>query len=141
MDVSIRQLPAMRVAAVRAFGEAPEREAWEKLRAWPGPQQTVFGFNSPPPASGTTEYGYELWVEAGPDCTTRPGFDLKDFPGGRYAVTACRLDGIGPAWRALWEWVKASEYRWRRAQELEHVLNPSAPEADMVVELYLPIEG
>lgn len=131
----------MRVAAVRAFGESPERAAWEKMRTWPGPQEIVFGFNSPPPAPGSAEYGYELWVEAGPDCASAPGFEFKEFPGGCYAVASCRLDAIGAAWRELWAWVRASRWRWRRAQELERVLNPSAPEAVMEVELYLPIQG
>lgn len=55
LDVRIVKLEPMRVASVWAFGESPETEAHEKLRAWAGPKglladpkkYRIFGFNTP----------------------------------------------------------------------------------------------
>jgi len=38
MNVRIEKLESMRVASVRAVGEHPEPEAWEKLKAWAEPK-------------------------------------------------------------------------------------------------------
>ncbi len=38
MDVRIERLMPLRVASVRVISEAPERDAWEKLRAWAEPR-------------------------------------------------------------------------------------------------------
>ena len=37
-DVRIVKLEPMRVASVRAISETPERDAWEKVRAWAEPK-------------------------------------------------------------------------------------------------------
>ncbi|MDH5383804.1 MAG: GyrI-like domain-containing protein, partial [Candidatus Aminicenantes bacterium] len=72
--------------------------------------------------------------------------EVKDFPGGLYAVTTCKLTGdpsgrnVLETWRALWEWVKSSKYKWRQTHELEKLHDPLAPEAEFVLDLYLPIE-
>jgi hypothetical protein len=68
LEVRIVKLPPMRVAYVRAISETPEREAWEKMRAWAEPkgmfekreEHPVFGFNNPSPIPESKEYGYEL---------------------------------------------------------------------------------
>jgi DNA gyrase inhibitor GyrI len=147
--VHIERLPVMRVASFRAFGEAPEAEAWRRLRQWAGTKglledadrHPIFGFNNPSPSAGQTEYGYELWISAGPEPDDGQ-VAFKEFEGGLFAVTTCSLQGdpgIGAAWRKLWDWAQASPYRWRRAQELEKVINPGAPEADLILDLYLPV--
>lgn len=152
MQVALVTLAPMRVASVRAFSETPERDAWERLRAWAKPkgllassdQHPIFGFNNPSPSEDSKEYGYEFWISVGPEIQAEDGIAIKDFAGGLYAVTTCKLIGdpegtIQEVWMKLWNWVQDSPYRWRNTHELEKVHDLSAPEQDMVVELYLPI--
>ena len=99
--VRIEQLEPMRVASVRAFSTAPERDAWERLQVWAEGQglledpqaHPLFGFNNPSPARPGGPYGYEYWIRIGPEVTTPGGVEAKDFPGGLYAVTTCKLLG------------------------------------------------
>ena len=140
----------MRVAWVRVVGTSPEQEAWSQLSAWAGPAglledpvaHPVFGFNNPAPAPGVPEYGYELWVAV--DSSTNPpdGIGLKEYEGGLYAVTSCRLGPDMPeSWKALLRWVHTSEHAWRRTtHELERFVNPWAPPEEAVVDLCLPVE-
>ena len=103
----------------------------------------MFGFNSPNPSEAGGEYGYEFWISAPPGATPTPDVEIKEFPGGTYAVTKCRLAGepnVMETWKLLWEWVQASKHRWRKTHELEKLLNPMAPEEEIELELYLPIE-
>lgn len=141
----------MWVASVLASGDTPEAEAWRRLREWAAPEgllndpgrHPIFGFDNPAPSPARKGHGYELWIrvdgpDAGEDAVT-----FKEFEGGLFAVTACKLLGdpdIGTTWRMLWDWAQSGPNRWRRAQELEKVLNPNAAEADLVLELYLPID-
>lgn len=151
LNIRIERLPRMWVASVLASGAVPETEAWRRLRAWATPkglfvdfdQHPIFGFNNPPPSPDRKGYGYELWIRvAGPE-EGEKDVVFKEFEGGLFAVTPCRLQGdpdIGSTWRMLWDWAQVGPYRWRRSQELEKVLNPNAPEDKLVLELYLPIE-
>ncbi|UCC85021.1 MAG: GyrI-like domain-containing protein [Gemmatimonadota bacterium] len=154
LQVDIVSVPPMRVASVRVVSETPERDAWEKMRAWaeskrlltqPG-ANPVFGFNNPPPAEGRKEYGYEFWIRVDPNTEVAGELEAKDFPGGLYAVTRCRLYGdpkgnVLEIWKRLWDWVVSSDYEWRRTHELEKPVDPLAPEEELVLDLYLPIEG
>ena len=150
VDVRIERLGPMRVAWTRAVGRSPEQEAWNLLSAWARPAgllddpvaHPVFGFNNPPPVSGVAEYGYEFWVAIGSETHPPAGIGLKEFEGGLYAVTSCRLGPHMPqSWKALLRWVHTSQYTWRRAaQELERVVKPLAPPQETVVDLCLPLE-
>jgi len=141
----------MWVAAVLATGPAPEVEAFQRLRQWAAPKglfaeperHPVFGFNNPSPSPGKPEYGYELWLRVDAPDPSETAVVFKLFEGGLFAVTACALcgePGIMETWRLLWEWAQTGPYRWRRAQELEKVLNPEAPEDRLMLELYLPVD-
>ena len=152
-DVRIQRLPAMRVAWVLAVGHSPEQEAWRLLSRWARPaglledpdSHPVFGFNNPGPSPGMQDYGYEMWVAV--DALVQPpeGLGVKEFAGGLYAVTSCRLapaSGVPERWKALLRWVHTSPYTWRRTtHELERVRNPLAPGDEVVLDLYLPVEG
>jgi DNA gyrase inhibitor GyrI len=154
LKVRIVRLEPMRVASVRAVSETPERDAWEKLRLWASSNRLldnpekhpVFGFNNPNPSPDRKEYGYELWIRVDPCIASEGGIEMKEFIGGLYAVTKCKLQGdpsgnVVEVWRKLWDWVQASDkYRWRRTHELEQSRNPGAAEDDIVLDLYLPIE-
>ena len=152
--VEIKRLPAMRVACVRAVSEAPEHDAWEKLRAWAEPkglldnieEHPVYGFNNPNPSEGRTDYGYEFWIQVGPDAESEGEVTVREFEGGRYAVTPCRLIGDPSGeppevWMKLYEWVKASdEYEWRQGQDFEKPQNLQSSDEELVLDLYLPIK-
>ncbi len=151
LNVRIQELPKMWVASFLAFGETPENEAWRHLREWALPQgllndvvrHPIFGFNNPNPAPGVKEYGYELWIRVEEPGKADDNMVYKEFGGGLFAVTSCKLNGdpgVGGTWRMLWNWAQAGAYRWRRAQELERVVNPNVPENELVLELYLPIQ-
>lgn len=152
MQVNLVTLAPMRVASVRAFSATPEPDAWEKLRTWAEPKgllmdrdkHPIFGFNNPSPSKDRKEYGYEFWIGVGPEIQVENDIAIKDFAGGLYAVTTCKLIGdpegtIQEQWMKLWHWVQASQYHWRKTHELEKPHDRSAPEPDWVVDLYLPI--
>jgi DNA gyrase inhibitor GyrI len=154
-DLAIRvvRLEPMRVASVRVISETPERDAWEKMRAWAESQglledidkHPVFGFNNPNPSPHQKEYGYEFWIRVEPNIKPEGEIEVKDFAGGLYAVTTCKLFGdpsgtVQEIWKKLWVWVQSSDYQWRRTHELEKLQDPTASAAEMVLDLYLPIE-
>ena len=146
--VRIEKLEAMQVASVRAVGETPELDAWERLTAWAEPrgllndseEHPVFGFNNPSPSPDCKEYGYELWIRVGADVEPEDEIELKEFPGGTYAVTMHQGLPNPEAWMNLWQWVQGSQFTWRETHELEKVSNPFDREEDIVSDLYLPIE-
>jgi DNA gyrase inhibitor GyrI len=151
LEVRIVTLDPMRVAWVRVVSDSPESQAWEKLQAWAEPralladvdEHPVFGFDNPPPQPDQEEYGYEFWIRVSPDVEASGDVEIKEFPGGLYAVTTCRLHGepnVAETWRLLWEWVQSSEYQWRQTHELEQPHDPLADEEDLILDLYLPIE-
>jgi DNA gyrase inhibitor GyrI len=154
VDVRIERLEPMRVASVCCFSKTPELDAWAKLSAWADTmgllvdldRHPIFGFNNPNLSPMGGKYGYELWIRVDQDTAeSERGVELKDFGGGLYAVTTCRLyddpSGTMPeVWRRLWDWVEASEYEWRPTHELEKARNPRAPEDEFLLDLYLPIE-
>lgn len=158
-DVRIVGLPSMRVASIRAFGESPEIDASAKMLAWCEPlgllddseHPPVFGFNNPNPSPGKKEYGYEFWVRIDPGIEVTGEAEAKEFPGGLYAVTPCRLKdevdsdyfrehGVLESWGRLHEWVDGSKYRSGSHQWLERPNDPRATMDDLVLDLYYPIE-
>ncbi len=143
----------MSVVAAQVTSARPEADAWSKLAAWAGPAgvlddavaHPVFGFNNPPPEAEGAPYGYEMWIRVDPETPPAPGLQRKEFPGGRYAVTTCRLHGdphgsVPDVWRRLLDWAAQHGYRWRCTNELERIVNPAAAEQEITLELCLPIE-
>jgi DNA gyrase inhibitor GyrI len=158
-EARIENLERMRVASVHAFGESPEREAWKKMEAWANPiglldnieKHPVFGFNNPDPSPECNEYGYEFWVAVDPEIEAGSGIELKEFDGGRYAVTSCNLfdeinseffrrEGYLESWKKLHDWVKENQLKPGRHQALERPHDPRVPEEELVLDLYFPIE-
>ncbi len=154
LDVRIVKLEPMRVASVRVISHSPEVDAWSKLRDWAEPKgflqddenHPIFGFNNPNPQPDSKEYGYEFWIKVGADVAAEGEIAIKDYPGGLFAVTTCRLTedpsgrNILETWKALLEWVKSSKYKWRKVHELEKIHDPLASQKEIVLDLYLPIE-
>ena len=147
LDVRIVRLPNLRVASAHGFGPSPEEIAWEKLSTWAKAKgiwdkQGVrfFGFNNPNPSPGSPNYGYEQWITVGLDVEASGEIKIKDFEGGLYAVTRCKLPQIGETWQALVNWCESSPYRHAHHQWLEEGLSPyPTPFDDIVMDIYLPI--
>jgi DNA gyrase inhibitor GyrI len=152
LDVRIVRLNPMRVASWRAVSRTPERDAWQKLAAWAEPKgllnnlekHPVFGFNNPNPSPERPEYGYEFWIRIDAKNEPEGDIEVKEFPGGLYAVTTCQLQGdplgnVPEIWMMLGEWVQSSDHKWRPTHELEKPQDPLASEDDMVLDLFLPI--
>ena len=153
LDVRILELETMRVASVHGFGASPEGVAWEKLVAWAQPQgylddleaHRVFGFNNPSPAVGSPNYGYEFWIELheGEPGPGAPAAEIKEFGGGRYAVTHCTgVQNIEATWGQFGAWLERSEYRMGSHQWLErHCSRVDESPEKLEMDLYLPIEA
>lgn len=150
-DVRIVDLPPMRVASALGYGKNPEDQAAtmigefaRKIGIEPGsPAYRTFGFDNPGPSPGSPNYGYEIWLVVGPDVEAEEPIEIKDIPGGKYAVTRFTgLPQIGDCWRALVAWFEDSPYtrppNW--ANGLEEILNPTETDPEKwVFDLYLPI--
>jgi AraC family transcriptional regulator len=151
LDVRITKLEPMRVASAHAYGGSPEQDAIEKLIAWAKPKgllrdlekQRVFGFNNPDPSPGSPNYGYEFWIEVGSDAEPEGEIEIKEFPGGLYAVTRCEVknpwDDIPGTWKRLVAWRENSKYRGANHQWLERHIGPLGSLGEFVLDLYLPI--
>lgn len=151
-NVRIVTLEPLRVASIWGFGEQPELTAFAKLNEWAGPlglrddpnRFRLFGFNNPDPHPGSPNYGYELWLEVGPEIEAEGDVKIKEFRGGKYAVALCRVSEgeygvIGESWQRLAGWREDSKYEMGQHQWLERHLPPDAPGIEFILELYLPI--
>jgi DNA gyrase inhibitor GyrI len=173
LDVRIVRLEPSRVVAAYAFGSSPEMHAWESLLSWAKAKGLLnapiapnalsapnaptlprfFGFKNPVPDPGSPNYGYEQWMTVAPDVTADLTADVtangevqaKEFSGGLYAVTRCRLSEMRETWKRLTEWNEEGPYRLAHHQWLEECLTPpvavpaTGTERDLVYDLYLPI--
>jgi DNA gyrase inhibitor GyrI len=146
LEVDIVRLDPMRVAYTHGFGESPEPIAWDQLVAWMEEKgfkfedHLFFGFNNPDPSPGSPNYGYEQWMTVDAAVLPEGEVKVKDFAGGLYAVTRCKLPEIGAVWKRLAVWREDSPYQCAHHQWLEKAITPpSTPFEDMVLDLYLPI--
>jgi DNA gyrase inhibitor GyrI/DNA-binding transcriptional ArsR family regulator len=158
-EAKIVRLEPMRVASAQVISTTPENEAWEKMRAWAEPRglledlekHPVFGFNNPNPSPDRKEYGYEFWIRVEPDAEPEGDIKIKDFEGGLYAVTTCKLkeelkseffqkEGYLESWKKIVDWVESSKYRYGKHQGLEKAHDPNASEDELILDLYCPIE-
>lgn len=153
LDVRIVKLESMRVASFYAFGSKPEEEAMKQLVTWAKPKSyledpethPVFGFNNPSPSPGSPNYGYEFWIVVGSKVEGDGEAEIKDFPGGLYAVAHCEVGGrsyesIPACWQKLVAWREDSAYRSATHQWLEQQIRDDfSPGAPWDLELYLPI--
>lgn len=159
LEVKIVKLEPMRVASVRVISKTPENDAWEKMRAWAEPKgllediekNPVFGFNNPNPSPDREDYGYEFWIRVEPDTKPEKDINIKEFEGGLYAVTTCKLkeeleseffqkQGYLESWKKIVDWVKSSKYKVGKHQCLEKAHDPEASEEELILDLYISIE-
>ena len=156
LNIRIVELIPMRVASALGFGASPEIQAWEKLLGWAKTRglledissRRFFGFNNPNPSPGSPNYGYEQWMTVDLDAQATGEVEIKDIPGGLYAVAYCEsLNTIGEDWKRLVAWVEESSYQFGPEPYLEELLTQQVlissldaidPNA-MVFDLYLAI--
>ena len=147
LDVQIVRLDPARVVYTHGFGESPESIAWTKLTDWMAAngvkfeEHDFYGFNNPNPSPGSPNYGYEQWMVIDAPVEETEDVKVKDVEGGLYAVSRCKLPGIGDAWKRLSAWrEEESAYTHGAHQWLEKsVTPPGTPFEDIVMDLYLPI--
>ena len=159
LEAKIVKLEPMRIASAQVISATPENDAWKTMRAWAEPKglledpekHPVFGFNNPNPSPDRKEYGYEFWIRVEPDVEAEGDIKIKEFKGGLYAVTTCKLkeeleseffrkEGFLESWKKLVDWVKSSKYTYGKHQCLEKAHDPNASEEELVLDLYCPIE-
>jgi len=149
-DVRIVDLPSMRVASSLGFGKEPETQAWEQILRFatrigldPKEGLQTYGFNNPDPAPGSDNYGYEIWLPVGADVEAKPPIQIKQVPGGKYAVTRFTgISNIGRVWKELVAWFEDSPYSCppNSGQCLEALHNPLETDPEKYLfDLYLPI--
>ena len=145
--MQIVKLPPLRVASAWAFGPQPEGAAWEIMQTWAQARgllhdgARVFGFNNPSPAPGSPNYGYEYWLEVGPEVEPAASDPVRivHCAGGLYAVLEADVTGdfnetIPAAWRELDRLVAESAYHAGTHQWLEQHTPAGLPFA-----FYFPI--
>jgi len=149
IDVRILRLEPMRVASAYGFGDGPEGKAWDQLLTWAKGKGLLenptahrfFGFNNPDPSPASPNYGYEQWMTVETGLQPEGEIRVKDFPGGLYAVTHCRLSRIGETWQQFVAWREDSRYKPAHHQWLEECLTPplSGEIGDLEFDLYMPV--
>lgn len=152
-DVQITTISPMRVASAYGFGEQPELQAWEKMIAYAQPKgflddpasHRIFGFNNPDPSPGSPHYGYELWIQVGPDVQPEGEIRILDCDGGLYAVLRCEVKGgnfdlIGQTWKELVAWREDSRYEHGAHQWLEEAIQfDKLDQGEITLDLFLPL--
>lgn len=148
LEVKIVCLERMRVASAHGFGPEPEGIAWEKMKAFAeknnlgiGEKLHTFGFNNPDPSPASPNYGYEIWVEVGPEIQPDGDIRILQFDGGLYGVTQFKdLNKIGEVWKQLVVWREDSKYKTGHHQWLEELLTSAdIPVEEYVFNLYIAI--
>lgn len=148
-QVKIVRLEPEKFVCFNGFGEEPERLALEKLSAWAqahGKNGRVFGYNNPNPASGSPNYGYDVWMTVDSDTQVEGEGRIIDFAGGLYAVLRCPVskpwEDIPAAWQKLVRWREESRYQEASHQWLEEHLDPHNADGgdNFTLDLFLPIK-
>jgi AraC family transcriptional regulator len=149
-EIRIVRLEPMRIAYAKGFGTSPEAEAWEKILSWAKEKglldkmedHRLFGFNNPEPTPDKPEYGYEQWITVEKDAKPAEDVQIKDFPGGQYAVARTKLSTITESWKNLVEWIQNSKYDFGPYQYLEECLGfaGDTPDLETEFDIYMPIK-
>lgn len=84
----------------------------------------ILGSNNPDLSPSSPNYGYEVWIEVGPEVEPKGDLRVVSFDGGLYAVTLCEVpeddsDFIGQLWKKLITWHEDSRCHHSPHQWLE----------------------
>lgn len=126
MEVRIVYLPPATIAASHYIGKNPEDIAGRQLEEFIKevdllklkPGFRVYGFNSPSPQEGQTEYGYEFWTTIPEDLNVSAPMIKKEFAGGLYAAHCIKM-GDFQEWGEFFELMKQHpeyEIDWREPE-------------------------
>ena len=151
-DVTITDLPPLRVASFRAISRAPEDDALRVLTRWAVgvgftelPRSFGFDVEIAPRQVTAGLRGYEVWLVVPEGIQAMEPVTIRDFAGGRYATLTIHRPfddpfAIIPAgWRTLHEWVTARRLALLgEPQCLEEVVSSEGGQ-DMI--LYYPVHG
>lgn len=151
-EIRVVDLPPMTFVRFHAFGPSPEHAAGDKMRQWVRDNSVpvkrgetrVFGFNNPSPSPGSENYGYEFWFEVTKKTPGTKGLEVVEFSGGRYAVYRVEgVENIGAGWKKLVAWREGGKYQHGKHQWLEEDVSavPNPSDAELVLDLHLPVEG
>lgn len=148
--VTVETLDPMVVACLRKVSESPELDGREQLNHWISLQgqpaaSRKFGFDIEvtPEDEKAGRRGYEVWETIPENTPASDGIQIKNFPGGLYAVMTldrCFDDpfqSIPTGWKDLHEWVLQSQsYTSAGHQWLEEVIQMEYGET---LKLYHPV--
>jgi AraC family transcriptional regulator len=152
MNVEIKEMPELRVAAVRHRGPYQEiGRAFERLGQIAGPAGLVTAttpllaiYHDDPRTTAPDQLRSDAGVVV-PETAPMPD-DLNEehMPRGRYACTVHKgpYETLPDAWaRLMGEWLPASGQRLGRGASFEIYRNTpmTTPKADLITELYVPI--
>lgn len=150
-DISLQNLPPMRMACYQAVSLEPENEGLQFMDAWVNARglQDVrrFGFDSPVSEEQAKAglRGYEQWFSVPGEVNGADGVMIRQFPGGRYAVLRlfnpfeAPFETIPAGWQHLHEWVQAqTDVKGGCHQCLEELVPGQGGALDLI--LYYPIE-
>ena len=149
IDVRIVRLGPQRLAFAHASGRSPEEEAIGRFLAWAGPKGLLdgprefhlFGANDPPPKKLGDEYGYSFGVTVPEGVKVTGGIKVKDIQAAKYAVVRLKgIENITSTWRALYDWLEASEEYRLVGHGLEEFLTPlDRPLNEWMFDLWAPV--
>jgi AraC family transcriptional regulator len=152
MKVEIEQRPALRVATVRHVG--PYHlivEAFSRLDGAAreggllGPEAALLGiYHDDPETTPAPQLRSDAGLVISRKAKVPAGLGELRLPAGRYARTRHRgsYRRLGDTWAQLMgEWLPGSGRRVGKGMAYEHYLNTPAevPEAELVIDLYLPL--
>jgi len=158
MEVRLERLETMRAAYTHAFSDTPEVDAGKNIMEWAKSKGLIeksigarlFGRNTHP-TDKPEPHGYEFYMTVGPDIESKGDIEIREIPGGLYAVLRFRnLDKIGEAWKKLWKWIKESDYEhigWKKGEHgwvdgFEEHLNwqEQKPETESIFDLWVQLK-
>jgi AraC family transcriptional regulator len=154
MEVSVKNVPLMRVVFVRVIGpySSTAGQAWGKLCSWAGRKGLMRGkptfvgvSHDDPEITPPDKVRYDACLVVQHDVAPEGDFGLQELGGGDYAVAVHKgpYERLSESYAFLCgQWVPQSGYRLRSVPPFEIYLNDpnSAKPEDLLTELYLPIE-
>jgi DNA gyrase inhibitor GyrI len=152
-EISIQELPPMRLVSYRAISATPEEDVATYFARWTADQELPrdlpnFGFDVEVSAEQREEglRGYELWLVTPAGVELAEGMQIRQFGGGLYAVMTIYdamqdpFTHIPHGWEHLHHWVTRSPlFEAAEHQCLEEVVSDIDRSGRRHLVLYYPI--
>lgn len=124
MNVEVTTLPDFHIACMRQvgpYGPAFIPPLWKRFMSWAeargltSPETLTLGISYDDPSSTPPEQcRYDACIVVPDGFQTEPGIQVRDIPGGKYAVCEYTgsADGMGEAWQQMFSsWFPSSGYQ------------------------------